>query len=189
VRLKQQLRQRIREKRSRLTLEEQRHYAQKITFHLLRQAEFVRARHIALYMAFNNEVSTERILAYGLTQHKVCYLPILQNDNHLQFVKINHCSHLGKNKYGILEPDSTNAHIVAPHQLDLVLVPLVAFDDAFHRLGMGGGYYDRTFAFKRRQKKGPLLVGLGYEFQRLKHVPHSNLDVSLDMAVTEKQRY
>lgn len=184
---KQQIRQRIRAQRLLLSDLTQHHCARLITQHLSRQPEFQQAQHIALYMSFNNEVSTQFIFTKALKLHKSCYLPSITATHHLNFYKVDTHSQLSKNRFGIFEP-ARNANVRYAHQFDLIVVPLVAFDWALHRLGMGGGYYDRTFGFKTPTTK-PYLVGLGYDFQRVKQLPSSNLDVSLDMVITEKCTY
>ncbi len=181
------IRQRIRDKRQRLTTIEQQHCAHQITRRLLQLPAFWQAQHIALYMSFDNEVSTDLILNQALSLHKSCYLPVITRTHRLHFIKVDQESALNKNRYGIFEPAAAS-NLITAGQLDLVVTPLVAFDQGGHRLGMGGGYYDRTFGAMRRLKR-PCMVGLGYDFQRVKRLPFSNLDVSLDIVITEKRQY
>lgn len=185
--LKQEIRRQIREKRRQIPIAYQQHAAKKVAERLCSQPAFVRAHHIALYLSLSEELSTQRILRLALKHHKACYLPSITPTHQLQFIKISQETLLVKNRLGIFEPALGAKQIVA-EKLDLVLVPLVAFDSALHRLGMGGGYYDRTFAFKREAIK-PFLLGVSYEQQRVNHLPHSNLDISLDMVMTEKRSY
>ncbi len=98
-----------------------------------------------------------------------------------------------RNRFNIPEPDIPPAERLQPQQLHLVLAPLVAFDSTGTRLGMGGGFYDRSFAFLRDPDyRGwrPRLLGLGYEFQRMA-VPlaRRTWDVPLDAAATEEGLY
>ncbi len=185
---KAQLRHRMRSKRNSLTPFEQHAASQTITERFLRQPEFQHAHHIAFYMNFNAEISTQLLLWHALKLGKSCYLPVVTSTHRLNFIKVDSQSSLSKNRYGILEPNQAPTKIRDTNQFDLVLVPLVAFDAALHRIGMGGGYYDRTFAMKNRLRR-PCLVGLGYDFQRVNQLPHSNLDVSLDLVITEKRLY
>lgn len=185
---KRQLRLRIKSTRQNLTLFEQQAATRIITERLIRQSEFKNAQSIALYMSINMEVSTQMIFQRALLLHKSCYLPKMIANQSLRFIKVDSKSPLEKNRFGIFEPCETNAVMKESCQFDLVLVPLVAFDAALHRLGMGGGYYDRTFANRDCQRR-PFMVGLGYDFQRVNQLPNSNLDVSLDMVVTEKRLY
>jgi len=186
--LKQQVRQRLRQQRLHLDPIQQSRAALLIAHHLFQTTYFQQAHTIALYHAFVGEVSTLPILDQAL-KYKSCYFPVLSNSNHLQFVKVESNSKLVKNRFGIFEPQMPHNAILAPQALDLVILPLVAFDAQGHRLGMGKGYYDQTFAFKRHQPHKPRLVGLAYDFQKVNRLPHSDLDISLDEIVTDKGIY
>lgn len=186
--LKQALRRRLREKRSQVPIGLQHYFANRITLLLLHTQDFKKAKSIAFYSASFGEVSTELALKHALAHQKSCYLPVLKNKQ-LAFVKVNHTTQLIPNCFGILEPPLDEKKVIAPAALDLVIVPLIAFDAKCHRLGMGGGFYDRTFSFKQRQMASPKLVGLAYEFQRVERVPKSDLDVLLDCVITERKRW
>lgn len=185
--LKKQLRSQLQEKRRQLSLPVQEQAAKAIADRLFQQPYFHQSQHIALYLAFGAEVSTRLILDKATLLHKSCYVPMVQ-DSHMHFIKFNPESPLEKNRFGILEPSLDPQYLIEPATLDLVLLPLVAFDQACHRLGMGGGFYDRTFGFKGTELK-PRLVGLAYDFQCVDKIPRSNLDVSLDEVITEKKIY
>ncbi len=90
------------------------------------------------------------------------------------------------NWMGILEPGS--ARPIAPHRLDLVFLPLVGFDAAGMRLGMGGGYYDRAFTFLRLRATWhhPKLIGVGFAMQRVAELARAPHDLHLDAVVTEE---
>ncbi len=91
------------------------------------------------------------------------------------------------NQYGITEPDPDSTQLVCRGRLDLVLVPLVAFDGNGNRLGMGAGYYDRTFHFLRHRRHWlkPRLVGLAFDMQRVADLQPAAWDVPLNAVVTE----
>jgi 5-formyltetrahydrofolate cyclo-ligase len=93
------------------------------------------------------------------------------------------------NRFGIPEPADASETIVAAESLELVLVPLVGFDRRGHRLGMGGGYYDATFAFlsQGERPRVPLLVGIAYAFQELPALEARDHDVHLDYVCTERE--
>jgi len=116
---------------------------------------------------------------------KTCCLPVLRAGE-LLFFPYQHGDELKKNQFDIPEPvDRTNQ--IEADQLDLVLLPLVAFDGVGYRLGTGGGYYDKTFAFRKKSAKPvPLLVGLGYDCQRAAPLPADPWDIMLDAVLTEK---
>ncbi|KKO08765.1 hypothetical protein LCGC14_0038840 [marine sediment metagenome] len=104
------------------------------------------------------------------------------------FVRIRPGDRLSYNRWGIPEPRPGLRHIVSPRRLDLVLMPLVGFDDAGNRIGMGKGYYDRTFAFRRRQCSRPTLIGLAHECQQVAEgLTPAVWDVALDALVTARR--
>ena len=92
---------------------------------------------------------------------------------------------LVSNRYGIPEPDVDRADTLAPEQMTLVLMPLTGFDAACRRLGMGGGWYDRSFAFRHRQAPPPWLVGVGFAMQQVAALPTESWDVAVDAICTE----
>jgi 5-formyltetrahydrofolate cyclo-ligase len=120
-------------------------------------------------------------------QNKCCYLPILTKEKTLLFVRYSPGDELEPNRYGIPEPVNKIQQI-APQALDLVILPLLAFDNAGHRLGTGGGYYDRTFAFLNQNKKNnikcPLLLGLAYASQQAIALPVDAWDIPLKACLT-----
>jgi 5-formyltetrahydrofolate cyclo-ligase len=192
--LKQQVRQRLLAQRCQLSVEEQSNVAELIAEQLFQTNHYQQSHHIALYFAFAGEVSTLPILKRALHDHKSCYVPCLAEPG-LTFSMLNLNTAFVKNRFGILEPQDTvgsSKITIAPEALDLVLVPLVAFDANGSRLGMGKGYYDVTFAFLKNRlssRSKPKLVGLAYEFQKVLRVPHNELDIKLDEVITERYRY
>ena len=92
-----------------------------------------------------------------------------------------------KNRFGIKEPISTD--IINADQLDILFMPLVGFDKDKNRIGMGGGFYDRTLAFKKQQKmaKNPKLIGLAFDCQQVEQLEVQEWDVPLDVIITPSQ--
>jgi 5-formyltetrahydrofolate cyclo-ligase len=126
-----------------------------------------------------------RIWAMG----KCCYLPVLcdRPDLTLRFAPYQPDSCMRTNSFGIDEPDIPHRSLLSVHDLDLLLMPLVAFDSQGNRLGMGGGYFDRTLAF-RNQSDGslrPHLLGVAFAFQQVAAVPTEAWDIPLDSIVTD----
>jgi len=105
------------------------------------------------------------------------------------FIKYEEGEQLIKNRLGILEPIFDAKKIIYPQKIDLVIVPLVGFDENANRLGNGGGYYDRTFIFKKQQPNKPYLIGIGYECQKIPSLDIKDWDVPMDMIVTESFFY
>lgn len=188
--LKQRLRRQMQNKRLALSPAEQTRLAQIITQRLLCTPYFQQAQCIALYWSVRSEVMTSILLDH-LTQHKIVTLPRIKGPQ-LEFAQIEAGVSLVPNKYDILEP-GPQAKIIPANKLDLVIVPLVAFDHQGHRLGTGGGFYDRTFKEYRTRsllkQENPLLVGLAYDFQKMNQLPRTEFDVKLDFIITEKRIY
>jgi 5-formyltetrahydrofolate cyclo-ligase len=153
--------------------------------HLLRPA-----LRVAAYLAFDAEADAAQIIA--LAQRRGCelFLPAITNRRRFQmrFVRYTRDSRLQRNAFGILEPQHTGNEIIAPLQLDLIFMPLLAFDDNGARLGSGAGFYDRCLQHLHagRQWRRPKLIGIGYEFQRVTQlIPHV-WDIPLDGVITER---
>lgn len=184
-----QIRQDIKTKRLKLSPQQRLLSCQQVVKQLQAQVIFQESQHIAFYVAVNGELDPQPLLEAAWEQQKTCYLPILhpQQPSSLQFVIYQPGDRLIKNRYGILEPELTNA--VLAQTLDLVLMPLVAFDAEGNRVGMGCGYYDRVFAFKQKNKSKPCLIGLAYEFQKIEQLFPQAWDVPMNMVVTEKTIY
>lgn len=117
-------------------------------------------------------------------------LPVLHADDRLRFAPWRPGAPLVANRFGIPEPQIADGLLLDAADLALALVPLVAFDERGHRLGMGGGWYDRTFAARREaQCATPMLIGVGYEIQRVERLEPAPWDVRLDAVCTEAATY
>lgn len=151
---------------------------------------FDSAKHIAAYFPNDGEIDCWPVIELAWEKSKHVYLPVLQPGNTLAFARISAQTPLRKNRYGIQQPQYSESDLIAPANLDLVLMPMVAFDDALFRLGMGGGYYDRTFAFvSNAAKTQPVLVAIGYDFQRVDSVCPETWDIPACSIVTDKTIY
>lgn len=183
----QQLRQRLKAQRLQVPMPMREQAAEKIWQQLNSLSIFREAQSVACYIAFAGEVSTTTILANILAQGKSCYLPCLavSPQPHLLFAEYHAATPLILNRYQIPEPDLALAQLFPVEQLDCVLVPLLAFDPQGHRLGMGAGYYDRTFAFNKTKRPPIPLIGLAYAFQSMAHFPVNAWDVPLTGVITE----
>jgi 5-formyltetrahydrofolate cyclo-ligase len=142
--------------------------------------------YIACYLAHNSEVRTDEIIHFLWQHEKQCYLPVISSSENqpLTFHLYTPSTPLIKNVYGILEP--ANSLSISIQALDCVIMPLVAFDGFCHRIGMGGGYYDRSFAFRQVSKR-PYLIGLAYDMQKIPRIEPNPWDIALDMVITESE--
>lgn len=188
-----QLRRRLRAIRRSLTPAEQRQHAAGLERQLSNSLRFRRARRVAFYVAADGEIDPAPVLRAALRAGKPCYLPMLRKyrPGALWFLAYQRRTRLRPNRFGIPEPVYRHRKRVFPWGLELVLVPLVGFDPQCHRLGMGGGFYDRTLAYLRLRQhwKAPRLIGLAHECQRLERIEAQPWDIPLDAVVTERMWY
>ena len=135
------------------------------------------------YFPVSYEIDCLKILK-KLEEEKIrISLPIIQNNNEMEFHKYSFKNPMNINKYGIPEPFKNK--VISP---DILFVPLVAFDRDLFRIGYGGGYYDRYLA-KLKKKKFFISIGLAFSFQKVEKIPLNNFDKKLDIVITEKQFY
>lgn len=190
---KKNLRRQMRQKRRHLTATEQRQHARGLLSTIRQLTQFRRSHTIALYLASDGEISPAQIIQYCRKLGKRCFLPVLHpvRHNRLWFIEYTPKTALNANIYGIQEPALIQAPRRPAWALDLVLLPLVAFDEEGGRLGMGGGYYDRTFAFKQgwRQGRGTRLIGLAHDLQKVTRLNTESWDIPLEGVATEKRFY
>lgn len=182
------LRKDLRQQRATLSLEQQQAATANVTQQFLALSEFQHSQQIAFYRANEGEIDPLAIFLQAEKMKKTNYLPVLANKI-LNFYTYHSSDPLIENRYHIPEPDMQTQKNISAQDLDLVLVPLVAFDVSGYRLGRGLGFYDRTFEFLLHSpEKKPLLVGLAYEFQKVSLTPEK-WDVPLSFIITEKTVY
>ena len=177
--LRNQLRQQIRKTRANLTALQQQQAEDSITQQALALIEKRNAQHIALYVSFDGEISTEKLIKILWAQDKHVYLPVLHpfNPNHLLFLRYLPDTPMLKNKFGIWEPKLNVQNVLPLDELDILFTPLVAFDKQGNRLGMGGGFYDRTL--QNWQNSSFIPVGLAHQCQQVELLPTEAWDVPL----------
>ena len=184
------LRSSLREKRQELSPEQQKTAAASL-FGILENQDFFRvAQRIAFYQVAGGEIDPRMLLDLALSEGKSCFLPIIQQDNpeFVSFAPYDANTELVPNKWGIAEPSTSE--VISPTNFDVVFVPLVGFSKDCFRLGMGKGFYDRTFSFKIfNRSSSPMLVGLAHESQLVDSFPVENWDVRLDAVATERHIY
>lgn len=185
-----ELRKTLRERRRALSAGHQFSASQQLAAVLQQRNEVINSQRVALYLANDGEIDPVAIQQVFWAQGKNCYLPVLdsQSTGHLKFALYLPDTPLVNNRYGIPEPEVTSARMIEPQQLDLVLLPLTGFDDQGQRLGMGGGFYDRTFEFVRASGN-PYLMGLAHECQKVERIPCENWDIPLAGIATDQRFY
>ncbi|HOW63290.1 MAG TPA: 5-formyltetrahydrofolate cyclo-ligase [Candidatus Contendobacter sp.] len=182
------LRQRLRERRRALSPAMQRQAALAVASRLEDWPEWISAVRVAGYWACDGELDPAPLLERAWSTGRSVYLPVLDRACALHFAPYSPGTPMRRNRFNIPEPAVAPETWLEPSRLDLVLTPLVTFDPTGTRLGMGGGFYDRTFAFLRDpgyRGHRPVLLGLGYEFQHVAALVRHAWDVPLDAAVTE----
>lgn len=185
---KPHLRQTIRRRRNMLSETIVHDSALQVLAHIQASALLNNQKNIGCYFSHQHEVDTKTLLNWLHQTYSFCYLPMInEQEKALYFFRYRANDPCKKNRYGILEPHPTPASCIATNQLDTVFVPLVAFDRLGNRLGMGAGFYDHTFAFKRHSPTTkPQLIGLAYDFQEVSEIPAVEAtDVPLDYVITE----
>jgi len=180
------LRSAIRKRRANLLPAEVGARSARISALLWKLPQMARSRRIACYVAVAGEVDCGPIMQEALDRHRQVYLPLLHGKS-LMFARWNPAGAMAANRFGIPEPTAPRRSWISARDLDVVLTPLVAFDSAGHRLGMGGGFYDRALAFtsSRGNWRHPWIIGVGYAFQQVDALPARDWDVGLHGAVTE----
>lgn len=152
---------------------------------------FYSSKAIGLYLANDGELPLSAVVDDLWKRKQRCLLPVIfgYRQRQLHFSDYHRHSLFKNNQYGIAEPVSPIREQLKPLSMDLVLMPLVAFDDAGNRLGMGGGYYDRSFAFlnHRGSWRRPYLVGVAYDFQQVGALAFDCWDIPLNAIVTPTQ--
>lgn len=180
---RQTIRLAIRKKREQLSSDFLFQASLEISHHVAKTLWFRRSHRIAFYQATQGELDLTALMQCAWNMRKTCYLPICHPLNHqsLLFTPYFPNETLHPNRYGILEPRIGTYAFCKPLALDLVFMPLIAFDKQGNRLGWGKGYYDRTFAYLRRfpAQSRPLLVGLAFGFQEVAQITAQAWDIPL----------
>ncbi len=181
------LRRDLRARRAALSPRERLAAAEGVVAQLERIPEFLTDRRIAGYWATGGELPLLGLMPGLRARGQQYHLPVVDADKRLRFAPWRPGIEVVPNRYGIPEPVCAEIELRRPHDIELVLVPLLGFDRRGGRLGFGGGYYDRSFAFLRdREEVGkPVLVGVGYALQEVDAIEAMPWDVRLDYVATE----
>lgn len=223
---KNDIRKLFKQKRNSLDNLEVTNYSKIIAKRILNLECYKNSTTVGLYMPINNEVDLISVWQDALAKHKKCYFPKVIDENTMIFLPSNNLDDFQKNIWGILEPTTDLKNSISVDKLDLILVPLVAFDLFGNRIGMGKGFYDKflakifaddelqedlarrtelyslvdeDFCFESnlkfasavrfRKKPGNILMGVGYDFQKISKIKSKTWDIKLDIIVTEKGFY
>jgi 5-formyltetrahydrofolate cyclo-ligase len=190
------IRQDLRHKRSQLNDVRQQEQAVLLFEKLTEQKEVTNAKKIAIYLANDGELDTSPFINWCWTNKISVYLPVIHpfSKGNLLFLRYEKTTILIKNTYGILEPTLDVRNIITVDKLDIIFTPLVAFDTGGNRLGMGGGFYDRTLAnwhiqYQQNKQTKPLPIGLAHDCQKVEKIPFEIWDIPLPKIITPTTSY
>jgi 5-formyltetrahydrofolate cyclo-ligase len=190
----QHLRKLMRRRRLELAPYTRRKAGQSIVRQLRRAPFFVRSKKIGVYLDAFGEVPTRNVIQLCFKLKKIVYLPVVGSFNQpLSWSRITRHQlqnqRMIKHRFGMKQPPSQRG--VSVKSLDCLLMPLVAFDMHGHRLGMGGGFYDRTLShcvntvdYRHLKPIKPWRVGVAYDFQQVHNIDSQAWDVSIHAVVT-----
>jgi 5-formyltetrahydrofolate cyclo-ligase len=190
------IRQEIRYKRSQLSSLYQQEQGVLLREKLIEQKEVTNAKKIAIYLANDGELNTQPFINWCWQNKVSVYLPVIHpfSKGNLLFLRYEKTTILIKNTYGILEPTLDVRNIITVDKLDIIFTPLVAFDTGGNRLGMGGGFYDRTLAnwhiqYQQNKQTKPLPIGLAHDCQKVEKIPFEIWDIPLPKIITPTTSY
>lgn len=190
---KNQLRKTLRQRRRDLSPHQQKNASMGLCRQLSRLPAFMNSQRIAAYIPNDGEISAQPLIELAWRLGKSVYLPVLHpfKKGHLFFMQHLPGQPLALNRFGIPEPLCNHDSRCPTWTLDLVLTPLVGFDEQGNRMGMGGGFYDRSFAFMEtgHTPRRPRLVGVAHECQKVDVLPCERWDIAMDFIVTDQQLY
>ncbi|EKO3552007.1 5-formyltetrahydrofolate cyclo-ligase [Vibrio fluvialis] len=184
-----ELRKLVRQQRNQLSSDIQYQASQDLICRFAALPEMQTCHHIALYLSTDGELDTQPLIEWLWSQGKAVYLPVLHpfSAGHLLFLHYQSSTPMTYNKFGIMEPKLNQTLVKPVKELDLICTPLVAFDSHGHRLGMGGGYYDRTLAHWFKTGEGAQPMGLAHDCQHVEQLPTEAWDIPLPKIVTPSQ--
>ncbi|MBX9754617.1 MAG: 5-formyltetrahydrofolate cyclo-ligase [Pseudomonadaceae bacterium] len=188
-----ELRRQLRAARRALSRSQQQRAALDLYRQLAQHPLFRRARQIALYLPNDGEIDPQHLMRAAQRHGKATYLPVLSTwpKTKMVFQRVRAGEPLRLNRFKIAEPPANRSRQRKVWALDLILLPLVGFDLEGGRLGMGGGFYDRSLAYRklRAQPQKPQLLGLAHECQRVEKLLMASWDVALTATVTDRAWY
>lgn len=178
------LRTEIRLRRNNLTTEQQKHFALQAAERVATHSRIQSSKTISVFLSFDGELNTAPLIDRLWREGKQLCLPVLHpfSAGNLLFLRYTPETALIRNRLKILEPQLDVTQVIPLSQLDIILTPLVAFDSTGQRLGMGGGFYDRTL--KHWQEGGPYPIGLAHDCQHVDALPAEHWDVPLPEVIT-----
>lgn len=153
--------------------------------------KIIQAESVAVFLSFDGELDTSPLIQQLWQQEKRVYLPVLHpfRAGYLLFLRYAPDTELVRNRLKIMEPRLDVRQVLPLPQLDVLLTPLVAFDHLGQRLGMGGGFYDRTLQYRNQMSRGPYPIGLAHDCQQIDALPVESWDIPLPEIITPSRHW
>jgi 5-formyltetrahydrofolate cyclo-ligase len=181
------LRHQLRMQRRSLSLNQQRTASRIACNKIAKLKEFQRAKSIGLYLASDGEIDPWPLCQVALAAGKSVYLPVVGDNFSMSFHRYQRHHKLKRNSYNIQEPFPRTRKRTSLKTLDLIIMPLVGFDQQCNRIGIGGGFYDRALSFKRDQpQQQPTLIAIAHQLQQCSPLTPQTWDVRLNKVVSDK---
>lgn len=159
--------------------------SEKICKRVIATREFYASKTVGCYLPMADEVDTRLIVETAWRANKRIFVPVLRGKGQMFFCELRVETELVRSRFGIWEP--IRGFLIAPGKLDIVVTPTVAFDDDGHRIGMGGGYFDRCFSFLRCRRLWirPKLLGVAFHCQKVEKIAPNPWDIPLYRVITD----
>ncbi len=183
---KEEIRRKILKKRLSLSSEDIRDKSRQVFLNLAETVEYRNSQNIMFYVATRSEVQTEEIIKMSIKMGKNVFVPIILPECiDLAPSKIfDFDTELEKGKKGIFEPKKEYYRLFSSENIDLIIVPGIAFDLSGNRIGRGFGYYDN---FLRKVRSSAKIVALAFEMQIVKKISNDKYDIPVNKIITEKR--
>ena len=183
---KEEIRRNILKKRLSLSSKDIRDKSHQVFLNLAEAVEYRNSQNIMFYVATRSEVQTEEMIKTSIKMGKNIFVPIILTDcTNLAPSKIyDFDNELEKGKKGILEPKREYYRLSPPEDMDLIIIPGVAFDLKGNRIGRGFGYYDN---FLRKIRTSTKIIALAFEMQIIEKIPNDKNDIPVHKIITEKR--
>lgn len=185
---KSQIRKEMRQRRRSVSRSDRKNAEKNLARSFHSVMKFCSARRVALYLENDGEIGTGFLIRKLWKRGVQVYLPVIHpfHNGYLTFIEYTPNTRMRHNRFRIPEPDFRSGQRVQARFLTIICLPLVAFDQQGNRLGMGGGFYDRTLSFLKETPSRKTLIGCAWEFQAVATLPADSWDIPLSAIATDK---
>lgn len=175
----------VKKRLSNLTNEEHKAYSRDVCRKICQHEIWKKAKSIGITISIGKEIDTSYMIEQGWNENKIISVPkTLPKTKEMNYYQIKEYSELEESHFGLREPVIDKTYLVQAVNIDLLIIPCVAFDKLGYRIGYGGGYFDRYL----KNFKG-ISCGIALECQQIERVPINQFDIPLNMVITEKMNY